>query len=448
MASLLILGAEIVTPAGVEPKDILIENEKISRIENPGSLSSFKADEIVNAQGLTLMPGVIDPQVHFREPGNTHKEDLESGSRAAAAGGVTAFLDMPNTNPPATTAQALREKIALAKTKCHVDFGFFVGATPDNLEELLAAKEACGIKIFMGSSTGTLLVSQRPDLEKIFAKGHKLIAVHAEDDNMIKANREAMGDKATLMDHPFIRSPEAALKATTLAVELAKKNSRRLHVLHLTTEEEVRFLEKEKVQGLISAEVCPQHFLLQFPEDYERLGTYAQMNPPIREARHGKALWQALKDGIIECTATDHAPHTREEKAKGYPSAPAGMPGVETLLPVMLNRVNQGLCSLSDLVRWMCEGPARLYGMVGKGKIEVGYDADLVLVDMKLERKVQNGHLQTKVNWSPYDGRTLKGWPIMTLVRGRFVYRDGKFNEPGWGKPIQFDPAWEKIPHK
>ncbi len=443
MTSLLIRGAEVVSPAGVARADVLIEGGKISRV---GDLPALQADEILDARGLTLLPGVIDPQVHFREPGNTHKEDLESGSRAAAAGGVTAFLDMPNTNPPAVTAQAIRDKIALAETKCHVDFGFFVGATPDNLEELLAAKEACGIKIFMGASTGSLLVHRREDLERIFASGRKLIAVHAEDDETIRANKAAFGDSATLFDHPRIRSAEAALMATQLAVELSKKNQRRLHVLHLTTEEEVRFLEKEKIPGLISAEVCPQHFLLQFPEDYERLGTLAQMNPPIREARHGKALWRGLQEGVIDCTATDHAPHTLEEKAKGYPQAPAGMPGVETLLPVMLNRVNQGLCSLPDLARWMCEGPARLYGMVGKGKIEPGYDADLVLVDMKAERTVHNGQLQTKVNWSPYDGRTLKGWPVMTLVRGKFVYRDGKFNEPGWGRPIRFDAPWEHPP--
>ena len=441
MKSLLIRGAEAVTPDGVRQLDVLIENGSISRI---GNLSSFSAGEKLDADGLVLMPGVIDPQVHFREPGNTHKEDLESGSRAAAAGGVTAFLDMPNTNPPATTAQAIREKIELAKTKCHVDFGFFVGATPNNVDELNAAHEACGIKIFMGSSTGTLLVNERRDLDRIFASGRKLIAVHAEDEETIRANKAAFGDSATLMDHPHIRSPEAALKATRLAVELSKKYGRRLHILHMTTEEEVRLLEKEKTPGVISAEVCPQHFLLEYPKDYERLGTYAQMNPPIREARHGRALWQALKDGVIDCTATDHAPHTREEKGRNYPHAPAGMPGVETLLPVMLNRVNQGLCTLSDLARWMCAGPARLYGMVGKGKIEVGYDADLVLIDMKKERTVRNGELQTKVNWSPYDGWTLKGVPVMTLVRGEFAHREGKFREPGWGRPIRYDAPWEK----
>jgi dihydroorotase len=445
MSSLLIRGGEVVSSAGVSFADIRIEDGKILEIatRDEGGLSPRTGEEVIDATGLKVMPGVIDPQCHFREPGNTHKEDLESGSRAAAAGGVTAFLDMPNTNPPATTAQAIRDKYALAKTKCHVDFGFFIGATPDNLDELNSIPEACGIKIFMGSSTGTLLVSQRADLEKIFANGHKLIAVHAEDDAMIKANAAKLGDKATLQDHPYIRSPEAALAATTLAVELSKRNNRRLHILHLTTEEEADFLRKEKVPGLISAEVCPQHFLLSAPEVYEKLGTYGQMNPPLREARHGKALWQALQDGVIDCTATDHAPHTREEKDKGYPLAPAGMPGVETLFPVMLNRVSQGLCTLPDLAKWMSEGPARLYGMAGKGHLKPGYDADIVFVDMNATRTIRDGELQTKVNWSPYNGWTIQGLPVMTMVRGRFVYKDGKFNEPGWGEPIRFAPSWE-----
>jgi dihydroorotase len=441
LTSLLIRGAETVTSSGVELADVLIVDGKISRI---GNLPSRSAGKTIEARGLTLMPGVIDPHVHFREPGQTWKEDLESGSRAAAAGGVTAFLDMPNNDPPVTTVERLREKFVRAAAKCHVDFGFFFGATPDNLEEIPKAIEACGVKIFMGSSTGSLLVHRREDLERIFASGRKLIAVHAEDEDAVRANRAAWGDSATLLDHPRIRSVETALKATRLAVELSKRHRRRLHILHLTTQEEVEFLAREKTPGVISTEVCPQHFLLRHPEAYESLGTLAQMNPPIRETRHGEALWKALQSGVIDCLATDHAPHTLEEKARPYPQSPSGMPGVETLLPVMLNRVNQGLCSLSDLARWMCEGPARLYGMAGKGSIKAGYDADLVLVDMKAERTVRNGHLQTKVNWSPYHGWNLKGWPVMTLVRGNIVYQEGEFPVAPSGRPIRFAPEWEK----
>ncbi len=444
MPSMLIRGAQVVSPEGVRRADVRSENG--ITLEVAPDLSPRPGEQVIDAGGLHLFPGIIDPQVHFREPGNTHKEDLESGSRAAAAGGVTAFLEMPNTNPPGTTAAMIRDKYALASTKCHVDFGFFIGATPDNLHELNSCPEACGIKVFMGSSTGTLLVSERPDLEKIFGNGRKLIAVHAEDDAMIKANKERLGDKATLQDHPFIRSPEAALKATRLAVELSKKFNRRLHILHCTTEEEADFLRKEKVEGLISAEVCPQHFLLIAPECYDKLGTYAQMNPPLREARHGKALWKALVDGVIDCTATDHAPHTREEKDKGYPLAPAGMPGVETLFPLMLDRALGGQCSLSDLARWMCEAPARLYAMIGKGKVAAGFDADYTLVDTASSKTIRNGELHTRVNWSPYDGWTLKGAVKRTIVRGKVVYEDGVVAPEGrgWGKPIKFDASWEK----
>lgn len=444
MSSMLIRGAQVVSPAGVVRADVRSENGVT--LEVAPDISPRAGETVIDAIGLHLFPGVIDPQVHFREPGNTHKEDLETGSRAAAAGGVTSFLEMPNTNPPGTTAAMIRDKYALASTKCHVDFGFFIGATPDNLEELNSCPEACGIKVFMGSSTGTLLVSERKDLERIFATGRKLIAVHAEDDAMIKANKERLGDKATLQDHPFIRSPEAALAATRLAVELAKKYGRRLHILHCTTEEEADFLRKEKVEGLISAEVCPQHFLLTAPEVYGKLGTYAQMNPPLREARHGKALWKALVDGVIDCTATDHAPHTREEKDKGYPLAPAGMPGVETLFPLMLDRALNGHCSLPDLARWMCEAPARLYGMAGKGKVAAGFDADYVLADLASSRTIRNGELHTRVNWSPYDGWTLKGAVRKTIVRGKIVYDDGAMvpDGRGWGRPIRFAPEWEK----
>lgn len=444
MSSMLIRGAQVVSPAGVVRADVRSENGVT--LEVAPDISPRAGETVIDAIGLHLFPGVIDPQVHFREPGNTHKEDLETGSCAAAAGGVTSFLEMPNTNPPGTTAAMIRDKYALASTKCHVDFGFFIGATPDNLEELNSCPEACGIKVFMGSSTGTLLVSERKDLERIFATGRKLIAVHAEDDAMIKANKERLGDKATLQDHPFIRSPEAALAATRLAVELAKKYGRRLHILHCTTEEEADFLRKEKVEGLISAEVCPQHFLLTAPEVYGKLGTYAQMNPPLREARHGKALWKALVDGVIDCTATDHAPHTREEKDKGYPLAPAGMPGVETLFPLMLDRALNGHCSLPDLARWMCEAPARLYGMAGKGKVAAGFDADYVLADLASSRTIRNGELHTRVNWSPYDGWTLKGAVRKTIVRGKIVYDDGAMvpDGRGWGRPIRFAPEWEK----
>jgi dihydroorotase len=296
----------------------------------------------------------------------------------------------------------------------------------------------------MGASTGSLLVHRTEDLEKIFSQGRRLIAVHAEDELTIQANKEKIKGSTDVRDHNLVRTPEAALKATQLAVSLAKKYQRRLHILHLTSQEEVEFLAKEKIPGLISVEVCPQHFLMHAPDIYDRLGTYGQMNPPIREKRHGEALWNALRTGIIDCIATDHAPHTIEEKEKGFPNSPSGMPGVETSLPLMLNQVNLGLCTLQEVVRWMCEKPVELYGVVNKGYITAGYDADLVLVDMNRKKMIENGKLQTKVNWSPYHGLTTQGWPIMTFVNGHMVYGEGQFFTEKKGRELQFNPIWEK----
>jgi dihydroorotase len=439
--SFLIRGAQVVRPEGLNQEEVWVKDGLIAACGQ--KLNVPPGTEILKADGLLLFPGVIDPQVHFRDPGLTWKEDLHTGSCAAAAGGVTAFLDMPNTKPAITSHAALKEKLAHAATQCVVDFGFFIGATPDNLSELNSSPEACGIKIFMGSSTGDLLVHREADIERIFANGKKLIAVHAEDEAMIKAAAEALASSTDIQDHTRMRPPEAALKATQFAVGLAKKYRRRLHVLHLTTQEEAEFLALEGEKGLISTEVCPQHFLFSSPSVYEKLGTYGKMNPPIREARHGEALWKALVAGVIECMATDHAPHTHEEKALGFPKAPSGMPGVETLFPAMLDRASQGLCTYADLAKWMCEGPARLYAMVGKGRIAPGMDADLTLVDPKAEKKVENGKLQTKVNWSPFNGMTLRGWPVSTWVRGHRVFHEGQVDTTHRGRALRYDPAWE-----
>ena len=442
--SILIKNAAVVTPKGVETADVRVEGGVIRAVGTGAAGGS--AGKVIEARGLTLLPGAIDPQVHFRDPGMEWKEDLESGSRAAAAGGVTGFLDMPNTSPPTVTAELMAAKKARTAAVSLVNYNFFMGATVDNVEETLKAPNVCGIKIFMGASTGTLLVDRREDLDRIFSQGRRLIAVHAEDEALIQENKARFAGSTRVLDHASIRSPEVALKATRTAVELSRKYNRRLHILHLTTAEEVDYLAKEKAGLPVTVEVCPQHFLLHAPEAYDRLGTYAQMNPPIRERRHGEALWKALKSGLIDCIATDHAPHTREEKDKGYPHAPSGMPGVETSLPLMLNRVNQGLCSLEDVVRWMCENPARLYGLKGKGRIEAGYDADLVLVDMAREKTIENGKLQTKVNWSPYDGWITKGWPVMTLVNGHVVFREGEFFTDVKGREMTIDAPWEKLP--
>lgn len=437
----MIKNSTAILPTGPAAVDVLVSDGLIREI---GASLSAPGAEILDAKGLTLIPGAIDPQVHFREPGMEWKEDLASGSRAAAAGGVTGFLEMPNTQPPTTTAALMAAKKELAARKCLVNYNFFIGATPEALPDLDETPNVCGIKIFMGASTGSLLVDKQEDLERIFSRGRRLIAVHAEDEALIRENKARYGAAARPEDHGLIRSPEVALRATQRAVELCRKYHRRLHILHMTTQEEAEFLAGIKAGLPLSAEVCPQHFLLPAPDCYERLGTYAQMNPPLRERRHGEALWRALKAGVIDCIATDHAPHTREEKDKGFPHAPSGMPGVETSLPLMLDRVNQGLCTLPEVVRWMCENPARLYGLKGKGRIEPGYDADLVLVDMAREKVIEDGKLQTKVNWSPYAGWKVKGWPLMTFVNGHLVFAEGEFFADRMGREMAIDAPWEK----
>jgi dihydroorotase len=319
-----------------------------------------------------------------------------------------------------------------------VNYGFFIGATPDNIEELNSIENVPGIKIFMAASTGSLLVSDRRDVERIFQNGSRLIAVHSEDQSIIENNKVQYAGSTHVEDHMRIRSADAALSSTKFLVDMSKKYNRRLHILHLTTRDEVEYLRAEKVPGLISTELCPQHFLLKAPDDYERLGTYAQMNPPIRSAEHGEALWEGLKDGVIDCMATDHAPHTREEKDQPFGEAPSGMPGVETVMPLMLHQANQGRCSVNDVVKWLCEKPVELYGVKGKGRIAPGYDADIVLVDLSKTREIRDGELQTKSNWSPYHGWQIKGWPVVTMVNGNVVFREGEFFNDVKGREICF----------
>ena len=433
-SSLTIRNADVVLPRSIKKTNVSVKNGKItaigSEIPNVG--------EVIDAEGLFLIPGVIDPQVHFREPGADHKEDLHSGSCAAAAGGVTSFLDMPNNSPPVTTRKRMEEKKQLAAEKSVVNYGFFIGATSHNLEELNAVENVCGIKIFMGASTGDLLVDDPDTLESIFANGTKLIAVHAEDESILQANRVLMKGINDVRIHSRIRDESAALSSTKLAAKLSLKYQRRLHILHLSTEEECDFLRTLPREHHISTEVCPQHLLLTSPECYEYLGTKAQMNPPIRSKRHKVALWQALKDGIIDCIATDHAPHTLAEKEQPYGSSPSGMPGVETSLALMLDQVNKDLCSLMEVVYWMSESPSKLYKMNRKGRIEVGHDADMVLIDMSLKKTVKNGELHTRVNWSPFDGMKLQGWPVRTIVNGQTVFLNGEVNKIVRGKEISF----------
>jgi len=432
--NLIIRNARIARPDGSTVEgDVACEDGKIVRMDRQ---IGVEARETIDAQGCLLLPGVIDPQVHFREPGKEYKEDLGSGSRAAVRGGVTSFLEMPNTDPPTTTQAALDEKFARAAQKCVANYGFFIGATPDNLEVLNTASPVCGIKIFMGASTGSLLVNDPKDLERIFANGTRLIAVHAEDEARIRSRREQFAGHTDPAAHSEIRDNECALLATELALSLSRRYQRRLHILHLSTREEVEMLRQDK-PAWVTAEVIPNHLLLN-TGDYATLGTLVQMNPPIRTPADNEALWSGLHDGIIDFIATDHAPHTLEEKALGFPKAPSGMPGVETSLPLMLTAMQNGRCTLAEIQKWMCYGPAEGYRIPNKGKILEGWDADLTLVDLNTRRRVQNDETFTKVKWSPYAGRELVGWPTHTIVNGEIVFENGHIREHVRGRPLTY----------
>lgn len=429
-------GGRLALPTGIVEGDLQISGGRITAV---GRVDR-DLGRVIDARHLLVMPGVIDPQVHFREPGLTHKEDLGSGSRACAAGGVTSFLEMPNTQPPTTTVEAMAWKKARAAETSRVNYGFFIGATPTNLEVLNGVEDVCGIKIFMGSSTGTLLVNDPADLERIFAGGRRLIAVHAEDEARLVERKQAFTGQRDPAVHTEIRDAEAALLASRLALELSDRHGRRLHILHLSTAEEVELLRQHgKGGGRVTTEVTPQHLLLHTPEIYARIGTRAQMNPPLRTAANAEGLWRGLREGIIDCIATDHAPHTAEEKARPYPDSPSGMPGVETALPLMLDAASRGLCRVEDVVRWMSEAPARIYRIRGKGRLEVGFDGDLTLVDLARTEKVGDRGYFTKVGWSSFDGMALTGWPMITIVGGQVVFEGGQVIDEVRGSELRFD---------
>lgn len=434
MATLLIRNARIAQEDGTTiDGDVLCDNGVIHRI---GDNIDQKTKESIDAEGRLLLPGVIDPQVHFREPGNEHKEDLASGSRAAVRGGVTSFLEMPNTSPATSSQAALDDKLKRAAEKCVANYGFFIGATPKNLDALNSAAPACGIKIFMGSSTGDLLVNDKRDLENIFANGDRLIAVHAENESRIRQRQQQFAGRTDPAAHSEIRDNQCGLLASELALELSTKYSRRLHILHLSTHEEVEMLRKNKPDW-VTAEALPNHLLLN-TSDYEKQGALVQMNPPIRQPQDNDALWKGLKDGILDFIATDHAPHTLEEKKQTYPKTPSGMPGVETSLPLMLTQMVNGKCTLAEIQKWMCYGPAQAYRIANKGKIIEGWDADLTLVDIEKTRPVRNEEIFSKSGWSPYAGWDLTGWPLYTIVGGHIVFENGQIRKGAHGQALQY----------
>jgi dihydroorotase len=415
--------------------NVLIEDGKIASVDAP---ATSEADEVIEARGLHLLPGVIDDQVHFRDPGLTHKEDLHTGSLACAKGGVTTFLEMPNTIPTTTTRARLEEKLALASTKSVVNYGFYIGATGSNIDELKPTDRTPGIKIFIGSSTGDLLVDEQDALEEIFAETTLPVCAHCEDESTVRANAERLGGGRVVSDHSRIRDHEAARIATARAIDLAKRHRHRFHVLHVSTAIETELLDDPR--DVITAEACPHHLFFH-TGDYERLGSLVQMNPSLKTEADRAALWEALRDGRIQVIATDHAPHTLEEKRRPYPESPSGLPAVENSLALMLDAANRGLCSLEQVVHWMSYAPSRVWDLVDKGRIAEGYDADLVLVDLHERWTIRNEDQLTRCGWSPWDGVELTGRPVRTIVHGRTVYRDGRVDPAARGREAIFDHA-------
>jgi dihydroorotase len=388
---------------------------------------------------LHVLPGVIDTQVHFREPGLEHKEDLESGTRGAALGGVVAVFEMPNTNPTTTNAAAISDKLARAEGRAWCDHAFFLGATGDNAPTLAADERApgcAGVKIFMGASTGSLLVADDAKLAAALGHGRRRVAVHAEDEARMNERRALIVPGGGPAQHPIWRDEESALRATTRLLALARAARRPVHVLHVTTGEEMPLLAAHK--DIATVEVTPQHLTLAAPDCYAELGTFAQMNPPIRAAHHRDALWRALGDGIVDVIGSDHAPHTREEKARPYPGSPSGMPGVQTLVPIMLDHVAAGRLSLERFVDLVCSGPQRIYNIAGKGRIALGYDADLTIVDLAATRRIEASWIASKCGWTPFDGKRVTGWPMATVVRGALVMREGELVGKPRGQPVRF----------
>lgn len=432
---LIVRGGEVVNHAGRGPADVGVRDGKVAAI---GDLGQASAGEVFDASGLTVLPGVIDTQVHFREPGLEWKEDLESGSRGAVLGGVVAVFEMPNTEPTTTDADALADKLARAKGRMHCDHAFYVGGTHENarfLGELERLPGCCGVKVFMGASTGTLLVQDDEGIEQVLRHVNRRAAFHSEDEYRL-ADRRPLARTGDWTSHPEVRDAASALESTHRLVRIAQALGKRIHVLHVTTAEEIEFLAAHK--DVASVEVTPQHLTLEGPEAYERLKGFAQMNPPIRDHRHRMGIWAGVANGVADVLGSDHAPHTREEKARPYPASPSGMPGVQTLVPVMLTHVAEGRLSLERFVDLTSHGAQRLFGLADKGRLAVGNDADITVVDLKARRTITHAAMANRAGWTPFDGFEAKGWPVATIIRGRVVMRDDEVVAPSLGEPVRF----------
>src|SRR5580700_3862759 len=434
---LIVRGGVVVNHDGETRRDIGVNAGRIAAI---GDLGRASAGATIDAAGLHVLPGVIDTQVHFREPGLTQKEDLETGSRSAVLGGVTGVFEMPNTDPLTTSANALADKLARAKGRMHCDFAFWVGGTHDNvadIPELERLPGAAGIKVFMGSSTGRLLVADDEGVLAILKKTRRRAAFHSEDETRLN-ERKALRVAGDASSHPVWRDEIAALRSTERLIRLAREARAQVHVLHITTREEMAFLTGAK--DVASCEATPHHLTLS-AEDYARLGTKIQMNPPVRGPAHRDAIWRGLEQGVVDVLGSDHAPHTLEEKARPYPESPSGMTGVQTLVPIMLDHVNAGRLSLQRFVDLTSAGPQRLFGVVGKGRIAAGYDADFTIVDLKRSETIRDSWIASRCGWTPYDGKQVTGWPVGAFVRGMRVMWEGELTRPAQGAAVRFGEA-------
>ncbi|WP_313444963.1 dihydroorotase [Brevundimonas sp.] len=433
---LIVRGGEVANHAGRGMADVGVIDGKIAFI---GDLSQASAGEIFDATGLTVLPGVIDTQVHFREPGLEWKEDLETGSRAAALGGVVAVFEMPNTNPNTTDPDTMADKLARAKDRMWTDHAFYVGGTHENadyLGELERLPGCCGVKVFMGASTGDLLIADDEGVRKVLSNVRRRATFHSEDEYRL-VERRGLARTGDWTSHPEVRDAESAIRSTRRLVGLAKETGARIHVLHVTTRDEMEYLRFHK--DVATVEITPQHLTLVGPEVYERLGSYAQMNPPIRSQEHVDALWLwGMQQGVADVLGSDHAPHTKEEKAKPYPASPSGMPGVQTLVPLMLTHVANGRLSLERFIDLTSAGAQRVFGTANKGRMAVSYDADLTIVDLKAKRTITHDQQATRCGWTPFDGVEATGWPMATIVRGRVVMQDGELIGSAHGRPVRF----------
>jgi dihydroorotase len=434
----LLRNGTVVLPWGLVDADIGVLNGRIAAIgKNLGD-----AAEIFEAANLHILPGIIDPHVHFRDGGAggiDGVEDMVSGSKGAILGGVTTVFDMPNTTPAATNAAALRAKRDYITGHAYCDVGIYAGATKENadsLGELEAMDAVCAIKLFAGSSTGNLLVEDDDSIERVMRSGRRRIAFHSEDEYRLQARKPSFKTGDPYASHAVWRDVECAFLGTRRIMALARKTNRPAHILHVSTAEELGYLKD--FRELASIEVLVNHLLQSGPEVYERLGAYAVMNPPLRDARHVAAAWAAVADGTIDTIGSDHAPHSRAAKEKPWPDCAAGLTGVQTLLPLMLDQVNQGRLSLPRLADLMAAGPARIYGAVNKGRIAAGYDADFSVVDLRRVQRIENANMATKCGWTPFDGLTVTGWPVATMIRGHAVMRDGEVLGGPAGRPVTF----------